>query len=459
MGNHIERDDDRRVRRWLARHRVEVRGLSLADHIGSPRAKREVESLAATLRAPDEVTAAGGSLVRAALFTGPPGAGKTNLARILASLVGNVPYYECQANELTGGLVARLARHFARHPEPAVIYLDELDAVALERGSRLHDRHSRAVLYSMLAALDGLRGSGSVCWVASTNAPPALLDPALLREGRFGSRIIRLDLPTLEERAQLFAYFLSQRRVVEPIDVRRAAELTRGRSGADIRAALDEGLALSVSDGLPALSQRHLEEAIRAHGERDEVPPLSLAQRRRQAVHESAHLIVALETMGPGAITAVSIGDHRGGRTELGPDDRSPTDLSDPELLDRVAVLVAGQIGEQLATGSTSQGGASDAAQATRLLLARLESGGDSTWGSLAVDPYGMEAGPALLDARATYVRVELDRQSARARAILERRMDALTAFAEQLMHEHTLSGDALSDAITQLPPAEVGAA
>ena len=460
MAKHASRSSERRLRRWLREHRVVVHALALADHVGSPRATREVASLAAMLREPEQVTASGGSIVRGVLFSGPPGVGKTNLARIFASLLGDtVPYYECTAAELTERRVAGLARHFAAHPTPAVLYIDEIDAVALERGARTHDRRSRGVLYALLSALDGLRDGGRVLYLASTNTDPSFLDRSLLRAGRFG-RVVRLELPTREERRDLLAYLLARRRVAEPIDLERAAELTRGRSGADLVGALDDGLALAMADGVRGgLTWRHLVEAIRRHGEIDEVPALTAAQRRRQAVHEASHAAVALELLGPGAITAVALGDHRGGRTELGPDDGSRPDLADDELLARVAVLLAGALGERLLLGTGSLGGGSDMQHATELLLSRLACGTDGAWGGVNTDAFMRETGPWLLDARAAAIRLELDRQAARAEAILERRREAVLAFADTLLADEALSGGALGETLAQLAAARDGGA
>jgi ATP-dependent Zn protease len=296
--------------------------------------------------------------------------------------------------------------------------------------------------------MDGLRDGGRVLYLASTNTDPSLLDRSLLRSGRFG-RVVRLELPTFEERRALLAYLGARRQLAEPLDYARAAELTRGRSGADLVAAFDDGLALALADGVfDGLTWRHLVEAITRRGEIDEAPTATLTQRRRQAIHESAHAVVALELLGASVITGVTLGDHRGGRTELGPDDGSRLDLSDDEVLARVAVLVAGAIGERLFLGSGSLGGRSDATQATELLLARLAAGADSTWGSLAPEAFGMMTGPALLNARYAAVRVALDREAERAGAILERRRSAVLAFAETLLAEENLSGTALERAL-----------
>ena len=164
---------------WLAERRITVSGVTLDDVVGLRAAKREVQSLIARLRFPERIREAGGELPRAILLWGPAGTGKTTLARVVASALAEgsgraVPFYELNGGDLTAARLFALRDHFAARAADAgiaVVFVDEVDAIAMARGHWVHTPASRQALYALLAVLDGLRATPNILWLFTPNPP------------------------------------------------------------------------------------------------------------------------------------------------------------------------------------------------------------------------------------------------------------------------------------------------
>lgn len=340
---------------WIEAHRVRSVSGGLFELSGLERPRRTISALAWALLHPDDIRAAGGTIPRAVLLTGPVGCGKTSLARGLAALVSErVAFLEFNASELSPDALVAIARYADAQSAPVVVFIDELSWLGLDRGNRTHDGESRAVLFALLSAVSGLRDvdGAPILWLGATSDDPSELDPALTRPGRF-SHLITVRRPGAAVRRSHIERRLAKRRTTGAIDLDRLAALTVGSSYAALDQVIDDAVALALSDEGPlaGVDQVHLEEAIATDGETDDEPAPSTDDRWRVCVHEASHGLVGHLLLSPGEVRAISIGRvaGRAGRTSIGPadDEVAGRPLTDPEMLARAAVFLAGAIGER----------------------------------------------------------------------------------------------------------------
>ncbi len=427
---------------WIEEHRAEHVPVDLDDVIGLSAAKRELVALAARLTKPHSQMA----IPRGILLSGPPGCGKTLLARVLTGLLsgpdGCVPMYEFPATELLEpDAFARIEHGFAGLPGRAVVFVDEIDLVARGRDDIRHSAESRRSLYGALALLDGLRRQEGLVWLFATSQD-YVLDAAFLRPGRVDVKI-KVDFPEQAEREQLFARQMARLPVVGELDLARAAAMVGSRrSPAAIIAVCQDALALAIGDGLTGLDWSHLVEAIsrEGHVEDDQISP-ELAWRC--AVHEAGHAIVARLLDQP--VVNVTILARHGGRTdleELKPRLRMPSDALLGHL---ITIQLAGLAAETMILGDASLGSSSDVLAATGSALWRLGSGLDPDFGPISVSRIeSQDGGNQAFGSAQSYLRA----RHADARNLLERHRGAVFAFAQTLLARRQLSGRELDEAL-----------
>jgi cell division protease FtsH len=450
-----------------------------ADVAGYPAVKTEVTEIVEYLRDPARYHRAGARGPRGVLMAGPPGTGKTLLARAVAG-EAHVPFLSVSGSsfvEMFVGVGAARVRDLfeqARTLAPAIIFIDEIDALGARRdhsGFGGHDEREQT-LNQLLAEMDGFDQSGGVVVLAATNRPDAL-DPALRRPGRFDREVI-VPLPDRAERRAILAAHSRDKRLDADADLDQVAAATPGFSGADLANLLNEAAVSAVRAGRTSLTAADFASA------RDRVllgtrhtSPLAPGELDTVAVHEAGHALVAVLSPHADPVSRVTVlgAGQALGLTEMLPvDDRRL--YGESYLADTLAVRLGGRAAERLVRGEASTGAADDLASATALATQMVcEFGLSDKVGPVSynVPPAGHAVGAAgrgfsehtqwLVDKEVSAL---LATAEARARDLLTRHREALTQLTAALLARETITGDevrALAAAAgrTPLPAAQPG--
>jgi len=359
--------------------KAEVPEVSFNDVAGQENAKREVMELIEFLKNPEHFRKLGAEVPRGVLLMGAPGTGKTLMARALAGEAG-VPFYSISGSEFIEvfvGVGASRVRHLfeaAKKNAPSIIFIDELDSVGRTRGTGLgggHDEREQT-LNQILAEMDGFAGHEAVIVIAATNRPD-VLDPALLRPGRFDRHVI-LDLPDLKDREAILAVHTRKIPLQDDADLKQIAAGTPGFSGADLKNLVNEAAMFAARANKDSVSMTELDEA------RDKllmgtVRTLAIQpeEKHRLAVHEAGHTLVAyfLPHADPlYKVTIIPRGRALGGTQQLPEQERHT--FPEDYLRDRLAVILGGRCAEKLLLGTVSSGADDDIHQATSLARAMV---------------------------------------------------------------------------------------
>lgn len=367
------------IRRGGAKKVEKIPDSRFQDVAGQDNAKSEVKELVDFLKDPEKYRRLGAQVPHGVLLMGPPGTGKTLLARALAG-EAQVPFYSISASEFielfVGVGAARVRDLFdeARKDAPSIIFIDELDSIGRVRGAGLgggHDEREQT-LNQILAELDGFSGHEAVVVLAATNRPD-VLDPALLRPGRF-DRHITLDLPDRNARLEILRVHVRNVPFEDDVDLDVIAGGTPGFSGADLKNLINEAAMMAAREGAAAVALRHFDEM------RDRITmgtvrmiAMSPEEHHRLSIHEAGHATAAYFLPHADPLFKVSIiprGRALGGTQQMPEMERYT--LPETYLTDRLTVILAGRAAEKIALGMVSSGADDDIRQATKLARAMV---------------------------------------------------------------------------------------
>jgi cell division protease FtsH len=348
--------------------------VTFEDIAGLKAAKTDLLEIVQFLKEPDRFRRLGGKVPRGVLLVGPPGTGKTLLARAVAGESG-VPFYSISASEfieLFVGLGAARVRDLfkeAKKGAPAIVFIDEIDAVGRSRGTGLgggNDEREQT-LNQLLSEMDGFDRTDLVVVIAATNRPD-VLDPALLRPGRFDRRIL-VDRPEMAARKAILAVHAKGKPLASDVDLSALAENTAGFSGADLANLVNEAALSATRAGRESITAEDFSAAFDkiVLGDPRETK-LDAKEKRRVAVHESGHTVVAHfspDVEPPHRVSIIPRGMALGVTHQSPGVDRHI--LAEAELVSRIRVLMGGYASERLVLGSVSSGAENDLKEATRL--------------------------------------------------------------------------------------------
>ncbi len=436
--------------------------VTFDDVAGAEEAKAEVREIVEFLKNPSRFTRVGGRIPRGVLLVGSPGCGKTLLAKAIAG-EAEVPFFSISGSdfvEMFVGVGASRVRDLfkqARENSPCIIFLDEIDAVGRRRGSGMgggHDEREQT-LNAILVEMDGFGTDEGIILVAATNRPD-VLDPALLRPGRF-DREVTIDLPDVEGRKAILEVHLKRIRSNDEVDTMVLARSTPGYSGADLAAIINEAAIMAVLNKRDSVEMSDLEEArdkVR-YGRQKISRKVEEQDREITAYHEAGHAIVAAtipETDSPHKVTIVPRGRALGATMVL--PDKESYHMQKKKLAGQLAMLFGGRVAESIFCGDISAGASDDIRRATDLARAMVgELGMSERIGPInyserqGSDFLGTELMRGKLHSEETAreideeVRRVLTEAYERAVTIIEENRAALENLAQALLQYETLTG------------------
>uniref|UniRef100_UPI003BEF4199 ATP-dependent zinc metalloprotease FtsH n=1 Tax=Burkholderia arboris TaxID=488730 RepID=UPI003BEF4199 len=451
-------------------------GITFDDIAGIDEAKAELQQIVAFLRSPERYQRLGGKIPKGVLIVGAPGTGKTLLARAVAGEAG-VPFFTISGSafvEMFVGVGAARVRDLfeqAQQKSPCIVFIDELDALGKARGVGLMSGNDEReqTLNQLLVEMDGFQANSGVIIMAATNRPE-ILDPALLRPGRF-DRHIAIDRPDLTGRKQILAVHTKRVKLAPEVDLAELAQRTPGFVGADLANVVNEAALHAAELGKPAIGMADFDEAIdRAlTGMERKSRVMNEQEKRTIAYHEAGHALVAQSRTHCDPVKKVSIIPR--GIAALGYTQQVPTEdryvLRRSELLDRLDVLLGGRVAEEIAFGDVSTGAQNDLERATALARHMvMQYGMSDRMGLVTLDDAASQGGAPgvwtpgdghcsehtaqLIDEE---VRALLEDAHRRVAATLGARHDALERIALSLLEHESIDHDRLVALIA--PPAD----
>ncbi len=437
------------------------------DVAGLKSAKEEVAELVDFLKNPKKYEKLGARTPKGVLLVGPPGTGKTLLARAIAG-EADTPFYSMSGSdfmEMFVGVGASRVRNLfkdAKKKQPSIIFIDELDSIGRHRGAGLgggHDEREQT-LNQLLSELDGFEPQESVIVIAATNRPD-ILDPALLRPGRFDRRVTT-NLPSVKDRTAILKIHAREKPIDDSVDLQEVARGTPGFSGADLANLLNEASLLSARTGKKEISMDDINEA------RDKVIlglerkslTISDDERERIAFHESGHAIAASVLPNADALLKVTIipRERSMGVTQQLPKEEKYL-YTEEYLHDRIAVMLGGRAAEELIYGSLTNGAENDLQQATKMARQMIENWGMSRkLGAFSAngDQRNVFLGEQLSKRKdhSEHTARQIDEEImetlsnaySRAKQTLEERREALEALARTLIDEEEVSAETVQE-------------
>lgn len=441
------------------------------DMAGNEEAKEEVVEIVDFLKYPDRYAAVGAKIPKGVLLVGPPGTGKTLLAKAVAG-EANVPFFSMSGSsfiEMFVGLGASRVRdlfEMAKKEAPSIIFIDEIDAIGKSRaaGGMISGNDEREqTLNQLLAEMDGFGSENAPVIVLAATNRPEVLDPALLRPGRFDRQVL-VDKPDFNGRVQILKVHIKSVKLARDVDLEEIAKLTAGLAGADLANIINEAALLAGRNNQKQVSQANLKEAVERGiaGLEKKSRRISPKEKKIVAYHESGHALVAEMTKGASKVNKVSIIPR--GMAALGYTLNTPEEnkylMQKHELLAEVDVLLGGRAAEDVFLGEISTGASNDLERATDILKAMISYYGMTDENGLMVLEKQRNAflGGGIGNAREfsektaeyvdSFVRRTLDERFKAVKQLLQDYNGAIESMVKELFDKEVIDGEKVREII-----------
>ena len=355
-------------------------GIKFDDVAGEDEAKENLAEIVNYLHDPKQYQEIGASMPKGVLLVGPPGTGKTMLAKAVAG-EANVPFFSMSGSEFVEmfvGMGASKVRDLfkqAKEKAPCIVFIDEIDAIGKKRDGQIGGNDEREqTLNQLLTEMDGFEGNTGVIILAATNRPDSL-DPALTRPGRFDRRV-PVELPDLKGREEILKVHAKKIKVAEDVDFNKVARMASGASGAELANIVNEAALRAVRDGRKFATQADLEESIEVviAGYQKKNAIMTDHEKRIVAYHEIGHALVAAKQTNSAPVQKITIVPRTSGALgyTMQVDEGNHVLMSKEEIENKIATFTGGRAAEEVVFGSVTTGASNDIEQATKLARAMI---------------------------------------------------------------------------------------